>query len=46
MIFENRILRRIFEPKRERMGSEEDSRMRNFIVPLLILTAMISKFYL
>ena len=31
-IFENRILRQIFGPKRDRMGSREGSIMRNFIV--------------
>ena len=31
-VFENRILRRIFGPKREGMGSGEGSTMRNFII--------------
>ena len=31
-VFENRILRRIFGSKGTRMGSEEGSTMRNFIV--------------
>jgi len=31
-VFENRIMRRIFGPKGIRMGSEEGSAMRNFIV--------------
>ena len=31
-VFENRILRRIFGPKRDENGSGEGSTMRNFIV--------------
>ena len=31
-VFENRILRRIFGPKRDENGSGEGSKMRNFIV--------------
>jgi hypothetical protein len=30
-VFKNRILRRIFEPKRMKMGSEENLTMRNII---------------
>ena len=32
-VFENRIPRRIFDPREMRMGSGEGSTMRNFIVP-------------
>ena len=31
-VFENRILRRIFGPKRDENGNEEGSTMMNFIV--------------
>ena len=31
-VFENRILRRIFVPKRDENGSREVSTMRNYIV--------------
>ena len=36
-VFENRILRRVFGPKRMRMGSGEGSTMRNFIVCIVHL---------
>jgi hypothetical protein len=31
-VFENRILKRIFEPKRDENGSGEGSTMRNFVI--------------